>query len=766
MWCYFVFVLQLDFSGASVCVFLELLPQQHELLQAESRLHRRGQRRLVTTYFLLSRCGPSAAATCGVSTSARASALARSSVSGISNSETELECDEANMKSSAEQQDDLQSPLTTPFSSYRSSRQTLQKTRTPCKSFRKELKKCVMQLLREAEATEEAAWHRIRQQSALVQRTIDGPLAKLSHFEETQQPQQEEGQYPQCRRQMVPRLERVGHSLTADGEQQQQEQRQNPSHHQVQEQEGLMATGLNFSTDSIPQEASVDSVTANSSNVSLSSLPQPLQRPQCLLESLSGPPGPSDVAKRIRFRVSKYTQRLHAFTNATSSPLGVSFSRAELVNSRTIYCPTEQKQDQHQLLPQQQGRLGDCTNDYAMKCAREAARQYMELFRLLSSFEQRRVREMALTVRDLHVYLQSRHRIQQKCGGIADSEVGFDKADVGRRGNESPQQQEGVLVTATLLPRHTTDPLLLLQSAAQQQEHQRVRDPASIQGSGDGIFSERIVETSPRCRSSVASCNARRGSAESSGMASEIDNDPERDIVSSRYFCRQMGKSLPKKIFRRDGRNQSGSARLPGETASSGVNAGICSRVVLVPVILSTNKTAGIASQSGGVYRHLQPFSVELKKVLCVSCMKPISAVSTTRTFLQVRELEDFNKSSGKSVSLSQPQPGGAHAGIAGSESISADERNNRERLQSSQFTCSQHAPPQTARSYTETSRLQTGVETVTAPQNFAIDGRQHWLIRCSEQDLTCCGRCADAYSARRRRRALRRQVNRDLCAP
>lgn len=753
-------MLQLDFSGASVCVFLELLPQQHELLQAESRLHRRGQRRLVTTYFLLSRCGPSAAVACGVSTSARASALSRSSVSGISNSETELECGEANMESSAEEQDDLQSPPTTPFSSYRNSRQTLQKTHIPCKSFRTELKKCVMQLLREAEVTEEAAWHRIRQQSALVQRTIDGPLAKLSQFEETQQPQQEEGQHHQYRRQMLPRLEHVGHSLTVDGDKQQQEQRQNPSHHEVQEQEGLMTTGLNFSTDSILQKASVDSVTADPPNISLSSLRQPLQRPQGLLESLSGPSGPSDAAKRIRFRVSKYTQRLHAFSDATSSPLGVSFSRAELGNSRTIHCPTEQKLDQHQLLPQQQGRLGDCANDYGMRCTREAARQYMELFRLLSSFEQRKVREMPLTVRDLHVYLESRHRIQQQGVGIADSEVGFDKGDVGRRGNESSHQKEGVPVTATLLPRHTTDPLLLLQSAAQQQEQQQVRDPASIQGSGDGNFSERNVETSPRGRSSGVSCNARRGSAESSGMASEIDDDPERAIVSSRYFFSQMGKPVPKQIFRRDGSDQSGSTRLPGGTASSGVNAGTCSRVVLVPVILSTNKTAGIASQSGGVYRHLQPFSVELKKVLCVSCMKPISAVSTTRTFLQVRELENFSSSSGKSVSLSQPQPSGAHAGIAESESISANEGNNRERLLSSQFTCSQHAPSQTARSYAKISRMQTGVEIVTAPQNFANDGRHHWLIRCSEQDLTCCGRCADAYSARRRRRALRRQVN------
>ncbi|PFH38410.1 hypothetical protein BESB_007520 [Besnoitia besnoiti] len=44
-----------DLSNANVCVFVELLPEQHELLQAEGRLHRRGQRRQVTTFFLLNK---------------------------------------------------------------------------------------------------------------------------------------------------------------------------------------------------------------------------------------------------------------------------------------------------------------------------------------------------------------------------------------------------------------------------------------------------------------------------------------------------------------------------------------------------------------------------------------------------------------------------------------------------------------------------------------------------------------------------------------
>ncbi|KEP67055.1 UNVERIFIED_CONTAM: SWI2/SNF2-containing protein [Hammondia hammondi] len=44
-----------DLSNANVCVFVELLPEQHELLQAEGRLQRRGQRRQVTTFFLINR---------------------------------------------------------------------------------------------------------------------------------------------------------------------------------------------------------------------------------------------------------------------------------------------------------------------------------------------------------------------------------------------------------------------------------------------------------------------------------------------------------------------------------------------------------------------------------------------------------------------------------------------------------------------------------------------------------------------------------------
>ncbi|PHJ25416.1 swi2 snf2-containing protein [Cystoisospora suis] len=44
-----------DLSNANVCVFLELLPDQHELLQAEGRLHRRGQCRQVVTFFLINK---------------------------------------------------------------------------------------------------------------------------------------------------------------------------------------------------------------------------------------------------------------------------------------------------------------------------------------------------------------------------------------------------------------------------------------------------------------------------------------------------------------------------------------------------------------------------------------------------------------------------------------------------------------------------------------------------------------------------------------
>ncbi|CBZ53606.1 conserved hypothetical protein [Neospora caninum Liverpool] len=54
-----------DLSNANVCVFVEMLPEQHELLQAEGRLQRRGQRRQVTTFFLINKfLGDDAAADC------------------------------------------------------------------------------------------------------------------------------------------------------------------------------------------------------------------------------------------------------------------------------------------------------------------------------------------------------------------------------------------------------------------------------------------------------------------------------------------------------------------------------------------------------------------------------------------------------------------------------------------------------------------------------------------------------------------------------
>ncbi|CDJ36773.1 LOW QUALITY PROTEIN: SNF2 super family, related [Eimeria mitis] len=599
--------MQLDFSGASVCVFLELLPQQHELLQAESRLHRRGQRRVVTTYFLLSRCGPSAAAPSGVSSHKAGSASASTfrSVSGDLSETTAAEGEQEETDNTWAEEEELFlcTSSTNPLSCSRRSSQGR-----------------AGDMDREAEAVEEAAWHRIKHQSALVQRTIDGPLATLSQIGEAQQQQQEAQQQEQLQQQQ----EETGPSLCNSSQEQEDDmlevgggqlQHQHQQHQQQQQEvhtDEVFTTGLDL--------CSFDSLQGASQDIDLPTTPTEEGEGEghpgaAMLSSLQGQPQLTvglptrlvddrlalSISAAVRFRISRYTQRLHAFRGLAAVPLGISFSPAELGTatlSHSVVGQQQQQQDQHREGPQQhllfQLRIsqGQCPKGEALRCVQEAARQYLCLFRLLSSFEQRRVRETAWTVQNLQVYIHRRHRAQQQSSGKSDSFLGSDPPEEGNPGNGDTQEQQVTDVPASLMPRHTTDPLLLLQSAAatQQQEQQRLQ----------------------------------------------------------RLFSCPEGEEIA-----------------PGE-------------------------------QSFG------PSALDL----------------------------------------------------SGSNNSDVGQGNSGSKERSSEAD-------EDLLSGTVSSRLKRRSEVITTPQNFANDPKHHWLIRCCEQDLTCSGRCSDAYTARRRRQALRRQVER-----
>ncbi|CDI87134.1 hypothetical protein, conserved [Eimeria praecox] len=791
----------LDFSGASVCVFLELLPQQHELLQAESRLHRRGQRRVVTTYFLLSRCGMSSSTPCSAS-SRETDPLSTSfscPISGDPLSETteaEGEQEEEDNTSAEEREQLLLSPaFSSPLSCSRRSRQApsvfLDKMRTEASSreFRRELRKCCMQLLQEAEAVEEAAWHRIKHQSALVQRTIDGPLATLSQLGEAQQQQQESQQQEQMQQQqeesqtfVCSSSQEEGDDCFAIGGDQQRHQ----SQQQRQEDEGLCTdgfstTGQDMCCCSSLQGASqgVNSPTAAAAGGEgegcreTAVLQPPRQQPEPSLglplrplqESLAAP-----ASESVRFRISRYTQRVHAFRGAAAVPLGISFSPADLGATTLPHSFVEQPQHQQegkqegprqQLLCELQSRQSECPTGEVVRCVQEAAQQYFGLFRLLSSFEQRRVRETAWTVQNLHVYIHRRHCAQQHGSGKLDSLLDADPPEEESPRSRAKLEQQEADIPAAPVPRHTTDPLLLLQSAAAtQQEHQHQQMQGLFPCLGEETVAGELHLGDPLLdTSSSSSIDPRKDSGGSNDRSPETEEDLTCGSVSSRYFSSQAAFPPPR-ICSREGIPQPiASTELGGGRISSRAEGSSRPQVVLVPVILNTTKAASAAGRASAASRHLQPFSLELHKVLCVSCMQPISAVSTTRTFLRVEVSEDSTTSN--RLGPSQPQSCGTQGQLARANAVPEDDGNTREGPLIPALT---HRAESTAEGQAVCAArggFNRRSEVITAPQSFANDSTQRWLIRCCEQDLTCSGRCSDAYMARRRRQALRRQVER-----
>ncbi|OEH74654.1 hypothetical protein cyc_04625 [Cyclospora cayetanensis] len=243
---------------------------------------------------------------------------------------------------------------------------------------------------------------------------------------------------------------------------------------------------------------------------------------------------------------------------------------------------------------------------------------------------------------------------------------------------------------------------------------------------------------------------------DTSCLSVPLDEPQSSNAVSSRYFSTPSNTQPSKRSL--EGASASHEkARRKTQAITFRPYTREPSRSILIPVILDNPRVK--TQLPAAPPKHMQPFCRERQTVLCVSCMKPICSVSTSRTYLRIVENTEESR-------IPPLQPESAKpAGIKVSDQLAV------KTLQSgAPNALRQTAEPQTQLTVDLSAHVdwgeafgkpQSSVEVVTSRQNFANDETQCWLIRCSEQDLTCSGRCSDAYAARRRRQALRRQVER-----
>ncbi|XP_026190841.1 uncharacterized protein LOC34621132 [Cyclospora cayetanensis] len=697
----------LDFSGASVCIFLELLPPQHELLQAEARLHRRGQGRTVTTYFLVGRCKPSVAAAPRSESShcTRANAL-RSSASDFPEEEAEA--------GASAKRDACELLTSLPGGRGGCAARRIKRDKAsflepqggsaPPLSFADAVKKCCLHLQREVEAVDEAAWCRIVQQAALVQQTLDGPLSAASQLDAVPAAAATSDDMHLPASTFAPAsLTSASNSLP-----ERQEQHAHPTEtleqiHQPTSCTAIRAEEMTSLHARIPPPRQADKTTSDVQGMDETSpgysLLQDQQAPcVALLQTVS-----PAVSEAFRFRVSRFTQRVHAFKSDPVIPLGVSFTASELCIQQQPPPQLPEQQQQGEELPEKLQAPSRHTDMQQMKAcdslllwhARHAAYHYRRLFGLLSSFDQRRMREAALTVQELLEFVKYRYAALQQDGEKKISSVSDDA---------------------------------------------RLSSCNSYRDSLD----------------SWSRVDSRGSHHDTSCLSVPLDEPQSSNAVSSRYFSTPSNTQPSKRSL--EGASASHEkARRKTQAITFRPYTREPSRSILIPVILDNPRVK--TQLPAAPPKHMQPFCRERQTVLCVSCMKPICSVSTSRTYLRIVENTEESR-------IPPLQPESAKpAGIKVSDQLAV------KTLQSgAPNALRQTAEPQTQLTVDLSAHVdwgeafgkpQSSVEVVTSRQNFANDETQCWLIRCSEQDLTCSGRCSDAYAARRRRQALRRQVER-----
>ena len=699
---------------------------------------------MVTAFFLLSRCSPAAAASGG------------------------LTSDEALSPAGAgeeTQDDEGDTIITNPFPNL-----PLQRRRETAYlsaaqhalmhlGFTTEFKRCCMRLQREAEAVDEAAWRRLLHQSALVQQTLDGPLSASAQFSaDLKQPQQ---QAATCSSQPLHGDGLPPYNVPKLQQEEQQQQQEQQQHQPLREQqpEGLQPSALDAAATALNagplvQQQVGTKAEGGEEEEFLDSLFPFIKEPQESCVML----GPLSLASRVcnsfRFRISRYTQRLHVFSGDTDHPMGLSLAPVELATTKAA----------DHLIQQQQLQSAEVQTlqDHQAAVVREAARRYWHLFRFLSSFEQRRFREASLTVQQLQVYVHRRQKAQQH--GSERPPLWRSCLSEGTRmaptsllpfvsSSVQPTTAEG---DRPLPPRHTTNPLLLLQSAQQQQqlEQQLLNHLSKEQISPEGDL-ERPPDCSSGGGSSTGGCN--------SIVLPFKEDEPDSSMaVSSRYFssppaARPPGPSPTYTPLSWARPPPSAGPSMPS-SSSADAKEQQERPFILIPAVITTPRAA--SKRTSPVSQHMQPFCLERQTLLCVSCMKPLSAISTTRTLLRPREGECDSRSN-----LSDAQPGKAET-LEGRQlsghRLSAEMDQAQEQISGGDFQ------PVTAGAAAAVPCTPSGVlwrpeassqQYMTGSWNFTADGAQGCFIRCTEQDLTCSGRCLDAYAARRRRKALRRQV-------
>lgn len=698
-------------------MFLELLPQQHELLQAEARLHRRGQRRVVTTFFLLSRCSPAANAAAAAQALFTDEPQSPTAVRGaqVTREADNLICEE--------DYDFSVSPLR--CSAKRRQRaaylSAVQQRALLQPGFRTNLKQCCLRLLREAEALDEAAWRRLVQQSALVQATLDGPLSASQlgagvqemelHGEGCSQPTQSLG----C-------PEHQQHQL-----QQQQE-------YPTQEQEDHITSP---DLEVLERRATSEQPsTAAAPEVEGHLVSPPLDKRES--KPAGSPHLSSSFFRAFRFRVSRYTQRIHVFSEGTDKPLGLSLAPAEIETATAAAEPIVQRQQQQVL--------------------QQAARCYWNLFCQLSSFDKRRFREASWTVQEIEEYIHRRQgsHLQHVAEGTPEH-PGQEISDAQKTNAlfESPKlspcltqtaKDDVAAAPAVLPPRHTTDPLLLLQTAQQQQR--RLHTDRLSHESGEWKHSGHISGSS----------NVLFDQSRNSAM-------PPSEYTSgavSKYFSSSATSEPPH--HHSEGTSQKWEQRRPAttRTPASTADAESMSAIILIPVIIHNMRAA--AQTPSAVSRHMQPYCPERQTLLCVSCLQPVSALSTTRAFLRLDDATEYPSS----MSFSSSQHGGAfrvgHLTFSQQPAVVQEAAGLERGITGLVQEANRRAVKSDLNRTPSPGVLQmpTNEPQSASTKEGALSANiaQGCLIRCTEQDLTCSGRCLDAYAARRRRAALRRQVS------